>query len=239
MAGPAETAHGPMLIGTLLNVLLFGVMIAQVYIYYTSYRRDRLVLKLFVFTVFLADTVNSVLDIVYIYMCLIVHFGDTDYLKVTNWQFSSAPVLTGIIALMVQLFFAWRIQLLTRNWFLVAVVSMLSLASAICATVITWFVTVVPQFDRFQEFQGVVIGWLSCAAAADILITTILVWHLRMHKTGFKKSDIVVDRIIRMTVQTGLVTSVVAIVDLSLYLGIPTLAIQFYPVQALFKFSHE
>lgn len=28
-----------MLIGTLLNVLLFGVMIAQVYIYYTSYRR--------------------------------------------------------------------------------------------------------------------------------------------------------------------------------------------------------
>jgi hypothetical protein len=57
MAGPAEVAyvlfmtsqtqfylnsvdsHGPMLIGTAFNVLLFGIMITQVYIYYTNYRR--------------------------------------------------------------------------------------------------------------------------------------------------------------------------------------------------------
>lgn len=32
-------SHGSILIGTVINILLFGIMIAQVYIYYTSYRR--------------------------------------------------------------------------------------------------------------------------------------------------------------------------------------------------------
>ena len=31
--------QGPMLIGFLFNVLLYGMMIAQVYVYYTTYKR--------------------------------------------------------------------------------------------------------------------------------------------------------------------------------------------------------
>ncbi|EKM82089.1 hypothetical protein AGABI1DRAFT_105441 [Agaricus bisporus var. burnettii JB137-S8] len=222
MAGPAEVAHGSILIGTVINILLFGIMIAQVYIYYTSYRRDTLFLKLYVLALFLVDTINTVFNIVYIYVCLILHFGDGDYLTVTNWQFATGPALTGVISLMVQLFFAWRIHMLTRNWFLVSIVSILSLASAICAFLTTYEVTIVPQFVRFQEFKGIPTGWLASAVAADITITTILVWHLRRRKTGFKKSDLIVDRIIRMTVQTGLATSVIAAVDLALYLGSPS-----------------
>jgi hypothetical protein len=32
-------SHGDMLIGTTINILLYGIMIAQVYIYYTTYKR--------------------------------------------------------------------------------------------------------------------------------------------------------------------------------------------------------
>jgi hypothetical protein len=32
-------SHGDMLIGTAINILLYGIMITQVYIYYTTYQR--------------------------------------------------------------------------------------------------------------------------------------------------------------------------------------------------------
>jgi hypothetical protein len=32
-------SHGPMLIGTMINIFLYGIMITQVYIYYTTYKR--------------------------------------------------------------------------------------------------------------------------------------------------------------------------------------------------------
>ncbi|KAF7770712.1 hypothetical protein Agabi119p4_6686 [Agaricus bisporus var. burnettii] len=211
MAGPAEDFHGPMLIGTVFNLLLFGVMIAQVYFYFTSYARDRLFLKLFVLALFVVDATNSVFNVVFIYVCLVLHFGDADYLKVTNWQFATGPTLTAVIALMVQLFFTWRVYVLTRNRLLVVIVGLLALASAVCGCLTTWEVIAIPQFARFQNFRGIVIVWLAAAACADIMITIILVWHLG--------SDMVVDRIIRLTVQTGLATSIVATVDLTLYLA--------------------
>ncbi|KAJ3555812.1 hypothetical protein NP233_g12117 [Leucocoprinus birnbaumii] len=35
----AEVAHGPMLLGVVFNVLLYGIMITQIYLYYTTYKR--------------------------------------------------------------------------------------------------------------------------------------------------------------------------------------------------------
>lgn len=72
---------------------------------------------------------------------------------------------------MVQLFFAWRIHVLTSNFLLVAIVVALALASGgtfksiltlhpytanplvVCAFVTTWEVMVITQFVRFQEFR--------------------------------------------------------------------------------------
>ena len=39
MSNPAELAHGPMLIGLVFNVLLYGIMITQLYLYVTTYKR--------------------------------------------------------------------------------------------------------------------------------------------------------------------------------------------------------
>lgn len=220
--GPAEIAHGPMLIGIIFNVLLYGIMITQVYLYYTTYKRDRLWMKLLVLAVFVADTINTLFDVWYLYESVITHFDDPPFLATANWRFATDPVMTGIIELMVQLFFSWRIWALTKNLVVVIIVVLLSLTAGICAIVTTYEITIIPEFVRFQEFKNIVIVWLVCASAADIIITSVLVWYLRKHKTGFKSSDLMVDRIIRVTVQTGLLTSMLAIVDLIVYLADPT-----------------
>lgn len=83
-------------------------------------------------------------------------------------------------------------------------------------------ISVTPAFVDFRKFEAVVIIWLVLACLADLLITAIMVWYLRKHKTGFQGSDLLVDRIIRLTIQTGLVTSVCAFVDLVLFLVDPS-----------------
>ncbi|KAF6755941.1 hypothetical protein DFP72DRAFT_1118884 [Ephemerocybe angulata] len=254
MRNPALIAHGPMLIGFTLNAVLFGIMITQVYLYFTTYKKDRLFLKLLVLFLLVADTVNTVFDFLYLYHVLIQHFGETAFLEKADWH----PIMTGIIATTVQLFFAWRIRVLTKNWFLVCIVTTLAVAGFVGAAVATYDAGgATPKFLDFRNFKvwrfdnslsrenepydgskAVVILWLTSESVGDMLITGILVRFLcvfprpgvsdnkrlifhyrRKHKTGFKNSDMMVDRIIRVTVQTGLVTSIVAILDLVFFLA--------------------
>ncbi|EKM79468.1 hypothetical protein AGABI1DRAFT_74534 [Agaricus bisporus var. burnettii JB137-S8] len=90
----------------------------------------------------------------------------------------------------------------------------------VCGVVTAWEVMQTPHFIEFRNFKVIVIIWLVTASLVDVLITSALVWFLcRRHKTGFRRSDLMIDRIIRLTVQTGLVTSVLATTDLIVYLA--------------------
>ncbi|KAL1710990.1 hypothetical protein EV121DRAFT_250679 [Schizophyllum commune] len=207
MLNPAQIAHGPMLIGTFLNVLLYGISITQTYLYWNGYKRkDSLVIRLFVIFLFVADTAHTAFTMAYMYICLVNHYGNPLYLANANWVFSADPALTGIIGGSVQIFFSWRVKIVSLRHFVLC-----GIATAIACGF-------VPAFAQFQKFKVVVIIWLAASSLSDILITGSLVNHLRSHKTGFRTTDTHVDRIIRLTVQTGLITSLWALADMLLYL---------------------
>ncbi|KAK7029630.1 hypothetical protein VNI00_014328 [Paramarasmius palmivorus] len=225
----AEVAHGPMYIGFLFNLFLFGIVTAQIYMYMTTYKSDKLWMKLFVATLYFLNILNTVFIAVYLYSSLILNFADIHYLEAANWVFATDPVLTGIVATLVQLFFAWRVKVLTSSWWLMLVVIVCSLAGLGGAIGSTVGVLAHPKFVEFQEFKAAVLVWLAGECIADAAITTILVSYLvkltcciRQHKSGFKTSDELIDRIIRMTIQTGVLTSACALIDLILFVIDPT-----------------
>ncbi|ESK87101.1 hypothetical protein Moror_11908 [Moniliophthora roreri MCA 2997] len=127
-----------------------------------------------------------------------------------------------MISGMVQAFFGWRVKVLTGSWILLAIIQFCSAAAFLMGIATAIACGIVKSFADFQKFQVVVIIWLVCATLADIIITVTLVIHLKRHKTGFKNTDSHLDRIIRLTVQTGLVTAVWAMADLLVYLLDPT-----------------
>ncbi|KAK0503976.1 hypothetical protein EDD18DRAFT_1344868 [Armillaria luteobubalina] len=249
MKTPAEVAHGPMLIGFVFNVLLYGIMIAQVYLYYVTYKKDKTWMKAYasycpsVAVIFFADSLNTVFDFVYMYRSLIVHFGkliitwftntanrglgDVAFLGTADWVFGTDPALTGIIAAMVQVFFAWRVKVLTNNHWFVSIITLASLAGGSGGIATAVEVGLQPRFILFRNFKSVVILWLASECFADIFITVIMGefpigFSLRKHKTGFRASDELIDRVIRLTMQTGLMTSICATLDLIFYLVDPT-----------------
>ncbi|KAJ8075648.1 hypothetical protein PM082_021278 [Marasmius tenuissimus] len=196
--GPAALIQGPMFIGFIFNLFLLGFITLQCYIYGTTYKKDKLWMKYYVGILYLVNIVHTVLLLVYLYETLINNFGDVAGLLQANWFVTTDPLLTGLIATQVQLFFAWRIKVLTGSIWLalaVAAISMAGLAGAVASTALT--VNIRITFPELQEFQT-------------------------RRKTGWEASDMLVDRIIRSTIQTGALTSVCAIIDLILFLLIPT-----------------
>ncbi|KAL1674791.1 hypothetical protein EV122DRAFT_269110 [Schizophyllum commune] len=219
LAAKAANSFGGMLLGTYFNLILWGVSITQTYLYFGVYsERDRMFIRIFVGFVFLADSVQAVFTMIYMYQTLISRFGEEKALNVATWVFSTDPALTGIIGGCIQLFFAWRIFVLTKSWLLLCTVALFSIGTLLAGIGTGIAAHIVPEFANFQEFKPVVIIWLAASAAADILIAVTLAWYLRNHKTGFESTDNYIDRLIKMTVQTGMVTAVWATIDLLLFL---------------------
>ncbi|KIM66819.1 hypothetical protein SCLCIDRAFT_21597 [Scleroderma citrinum Foug A] len=207
----AEIAIGHFLIGVAINILLYGIMITQMYLYFATYKRDPLRIKSFVAFLFFADTLNTLFDFIYVYQGLVIHF-----------VFATDPIMTGLIGGLVQSFYAWRIYALTKNFLVVLAILLFSLAGVLGSIGTTIAVRIVPEFVHFQRFKIIGIIWLSGAACADVIITTVLVLYLRNKKYGIPSMDDVIDRVICLTVQTGLIMSLCAVIDLAVYLAVDT-----------------
>lgn len=73
------------------------------------------------------------------------------------------------------------------------------------------------------SLQNAVSIWLGSAALADIIITATLIVKLRRAiGKGFTNIDSIISKLIKTTLQTGLLTTVVAVTDLILYLSSTT-----------------
>jgi len=172
---------------------------------------------------FVVDNVNSAMDVAMIYDYTIKDFGNFDKVQYTNAMFNAEPVTTGVIASVVHCFYAWRITVLTGRLWLGILIVILSLASTLCAIGAAIGITLIKaQFSGLQRVEQVVIIWLAGAAVTDAVITALLVWHLHRQKTTFPQTEDLLTKLMRVVIPTGMITSVVAGLNLILYLTTET-----------------
>ncbi|KZP26264.1 hypothetical protein FIBSPDRAFT_350632 [Athelia psychrophila] len=194
----------------------------QVVMYFRQRRgvAERRFIKYIVGVLFFMDTTQTILGGVYLYRILVLNFGNVDAVKVAEWTFTIDTAFTGIIAGTVQLFYAWRVHVLVRKLEITVVIVIGALSGAALGIVASVNGIRVPQFSKWQKFfQHPVAAWLAISACTDILFAVLLVRFLYQRKTGLAATDSVVDRIIRNTLQTGLLTAVVAITNLALFVA--------------------
>ncbi|OCH88470.1 hypothetical protein OBBRIDRAFT_780090 [Obba rivulosa] len=222
MASPAVVVYGPIFLGMVINIMLYGIMITQIYLYHKVYKQDRPWLRCLVVVLFICDTLNSVFDLLAVYFPLVNNFGDISALQDAPWVAAMDPIMTATIALLVQLFYAWRVKTLTHNIPVFIFICFCSICSWCGGAGTTIALHIVPEYAQLQRFEVIVIIWLAFATLADIAIAATLVLYLRRRRTGFTQTDHVVNRIIRLTVQTGLITTVFTITDVILFVVSPT-----------------
>jgi len=215
-----------MLIGVFLNTILYGVLLVQTFIYFQTYKKDTPWIRYFVLYLFIVETLNTGFDIAMIYEPLITRYGTPRAVSVAPMMLSADAIVTVAISTPVQLFIAWRIWTIGKSIIITFIISFFAICSFVGGVATTVSVSLIPEYFRFGEFQWAVITWLASSAVADIVITVSLVWSLR-NKRGFTATNDIINRIIRLSVQTGAITTISAIADIAGFLVFPHTTVNF------------
>ncbi|KAH9482228.1 hypothetical protein JR316_0004325 [Psilocybe cubensis] len=152
------------------------------------------------------------------YQPLIEKFGQEEATKFFPTLFAAEPIIIVAISTPIQVFFAWRIRLLTKQTILPLIIVILALVSTGGGTYTTVLIVKIKLFARKPELHWPALVWFLSACVADIMITAVLVISLSKRKTGFVATDDAVSKIIRMTVQTGMLTAFFAIGDVVFFM---------------------
>ncbi|KAJ7129085.1 hypothetical protein C8R46DRAFT_1143751 [Mycena filopes] len=226
-----------MLLGVILNTLLYGVMLVQVQLYFQRYKTDRQGFKYLIIYLVLAETANWICNIGLIYEPIILHFGSPLALEFTPTMFKTDALLIVLISTPIQLFMAWRIHVITRSPVLPVIISILALASLGGGIAVSIVVTLHPKFQDFSSFRSEVYFWLISSATCDVVLTLTLAYSLWVRKTHIKATDSYINRVIRLTVQTGTITAAAALADILLTVIFPTTPVNFivdFPLSKLY-----
>ncbi|KIY63683.1 hypothetical protein CYLTODRAFT_129969 [Cylindrobasidium torrendii FP15055 ss-10] len=209
---------------TVIGSALYGVGCSQGWSYYRNYwHRDSWPIRTAVTLVLLCDTIQMALLSESLYLYVITHHGDSAYLARLEKTLIVELFFSGIVGLITQSFYAYRIWAVSKKWYLVAFVAALITTAFVLLTV--YFVIVI-KFEYISDLGQRKTTILSVTvngftAACDISITIIMVAFLERSKTGFRKSNAMINRLIFFVFNTGIPTTICAILSVALVQGEP------------------
>ncbi|PIL22607.1 hypothetical protein GSI_15297 [Ganoderma sinense ZZ0214-1] len=217
---------GPILIGALLSWMLFGISIVQLYIYHVSFPRDRFAIWGSVYTIFALDIFQSIVVACEAWQTLCAGWGRSVNLQFPGWTFTALPIVSSIISVWVQTFYAWRIYRLGK-WRVIPVIiiiTALAQAGGACAIAISfiWLKDIQRLHDTNMFARTIV--WLGGSAFTDLTIMfsmCYLLFNVKRKTTAFARSELLVRRLIRLTVETGCACAISAVLELGFFLGLP------------------
>ncbi|KAM6492077.1 hypothetical protein JOM56_011801 [Amanita muscaria] len=229
---------GPLLIGVFLNAILYGIFILQLLCYFQLFKRDVPSMRYFTIFLFVAETVNTGFLIFLVFQPLILLFGQPEATLYFPFALPAVPITTVIISTPIQILFARRIALITKSRVLAWAISLLALVAFGGALWLLVTIRAVRFFAEKHELHWPALTWLLASVIADILIAIVLTHSLFRKKNQAMRADPAIARIIRLTIQTGIVTAVLATLDVICFLAFPDTTINFiwdFPLPKLYS----
>ncbi|KIK52367.1 hypothetical protein GYMLUDRAFT_251305 [Collybiopsis luxurians FD-317 M1] len=158
------------------------------------------------------------------YVYLVTFYQQSAKLATVVWSLLAEVLFNGLTAFSVQCFLTYRIWKLsgTRIWLTGVVVSfVLAEFACVMAFAIISLVRVKTFEQLAAELKGLSVTVNALAAAGDLLIAGILTLLLQRSKTGFRKSDTMINKLTIFAVNTGALTSLCAVASLISILAAP------------------
>ncbi|KAJ7704570.1 hypothetical protein B0H17DRAFT_899288, partial [Mycena rosella] len=224
---------GPLVLGFAFQQLLLGMIFAQARRYYVGCAaRDGKLYSFLVGIMVMLNVLEGAMDIHVLYRTIVTHYGDYQYFDMQTWTMWAEPGITALIGFLAQLFFMERCVRVTN--YSPYVIAGLSLRA--CSILFIWVhvsisASKVKHFSLMSKIPIPISFWLISTTVTDLAITAILcvaLWRSRRN-TSHARTETVISRLIRLSIETSLVTSVVALVNLGLYFGMITAAYHLLP----------
>jgi len=202
--------------------ILYGVTLLQTFLYYKQYPNDSWITKFLVFVLWLLDTAHLLLCTIALYSYLVSNFNNPAALHRSTWSMNLQTDCNGLIGFIVQCFFARRVWIMSRNRVLTVLIVVL--AGFYCGLGVVFTVEgfLLQDTSRFPRLIWVTTTGLGSAAAADILIAVSLCYYLSKSRTGFARTDSLIATLIKYSLTTGLITSIIASISVVTFALMPT-----------------
>ncbi|CAE6424531.1 unnamed protein product [Rhizoctonia solani] len=232
MALSLNLTFGAAYVGVIMTSFVYGIATLQTYTYWFERRRDGIPQRFYVILLWCLDTVKLICICHMEYYYGIRNHGNPFALAKSTWSFNMQMGITPIITFMVQGYFAKRAWYFTRQvrsnlispkvtqiiGLFIGTLSMAQLAFGMAYFSSTW------KFRNFvdsKDFRWMAIAWLGSAAFCDTLIVYMLSRALVAQRTGFERTDAIINKILLYTVNTGSFTGLMAIIALILCWSMP------------------
>ncbi|KAI9566313.1 hypothetical protein HD554DRAFT_1179064 [Boletus coccyginus] len=212
------TVHGAILLGTCFACGLTGIVFVQSIMYYKLYPGDFAWTKALVFAVWAFDMMHTICIVVSVWQSVIT--SQVQDLDAIPSALGLSVAVTALVTFMVHCFFANRIRMLTKQWYVAAPVVFLAFLRLFAACVSTGEIIRLKQYSLFIKPYP---SWVftlgvTLSASVEIIITTVMIIFLGSRRTGFANMNHIINSLILYTLETGGITCLVTIASLICWL---------------------
>lgn len=205
---------GAAFIGLVVAATLHGVSIVQAWYYYT-HQSDPWPIKVLVGAVMTFDTIHQFLITHTVYWYTVSSWGKPAELQLIVRSMLIEVIFNGLTALLVQSFLAMRVWRLSNgNKLLTGVVALLVLGEFGAVVAYEYISLKMTTYAELATLEYLSISVNVLAAAGDVLIAGSLCMLLHLSRTGFQRSDTMINKLMLFAVNTGVLTSVCAVASL-------------------------
>ncbi|KAK0432491.1 hypothetical protein EV421DRAFT_1498450 [Armillaria borealis] len=220
---PIVKVSGPVIIASLLHWGLFGTLSVQLYLYYLAFPKDRKFTKYLVYGIYIVEFVQTIFVTHDVFADYGYHFGDVQVLTEIHFDWLTVPVISGAIAGVGQFFYAYRIFILSKSQIVPILVICLSLTSFVGAIFTGVYTFQDGDVTKLNNRKTSIAGGIWCGASAmcDIIIAICMTCYLIRGSTSFRRTQMLVTKLIRLIIETGSATATVALLSFILFAAFP------------------
>ncbi|EMD36333.1 hypothetical protein CERSUDRAFT_124232 [Gelatoporia subvermispora B] len=216
---------GPGLAGIIFSAILYGLTAGQCYTYFGHSPSDPRPVKFLVGILGLLDTMHIVFVTHAIYFYTITLFGSTCALSELPpvWSVSATIPVEIFLETIVRGLFCYRIWKLSgKHRIRLFVIPLIMLSSITFASGIDFMIKEVALiwFEDLQKVAWRLYITTGAGLAADLMIASLQVVLLLRCRTGFLRTDTVLRSLMLYSINTGVLTTVIAVACMILFAAV-------------------
>ncbi|KZV96614.1 hypothetical protein EXIGLDRAFT_833460 [Exidia glandulosa HHB12029] len=215
-----DKTFGTWLMGGIGDFVLTGAIISMTAEYWTRYSKtDTSTYKSLVLVTLVLNLLKTMQTAGILWHKLIVGFGDYYSAAASPWYSTIVPLTSELLCLIAQLFFALRLYRMMGGLRLLLIPLGSTLAMGLAGNIaLTIQVYQISSVESLASFNRTCIVALVGVMSADLTITLASSYYLWSSKTGFKRTDNLIGRLLHLTWITATLPAISALLNLVTYI---------------------
>ncbi|KAJ7286436.1 hypothetical protein C8J57DRAFT_1497095 [Mycena rebaudengoi] len=211
----------PLIFGILIATFLFGILTVQFYFYNLNFPRDSKSVKCLVYIVYLLELAATTMYFADAYHWFCEGYGNLFFLDDIFLSAIDTPMIGSFLAAIAQCYYCYRLWTINRYTLPICIfVVLLALAQVGSGIYGAVMASQILKFSKVGVSLQPTLLNIS-AAVADVVVAVTMTALLSRSRTRTAQTEFIIKRIINLTVETNLLSSIFAVLTVVLIVGAP------------------